>query len=131
MVLAVLAGTVACGGDADGQGRGSTVHFGDTSLPTGPHRVHVGLIEWSITLSRSTVPPGRTVLLVTNAGATVHNLAVSDQPPGSPWKTPDLQPGQHARLVVRGTAGENLKLWCAEPGHEEQGMLTTLHVRAP
>jgi uncharacterized cupredoxin-like copper-binding protein len=44
------------------------------------------------------------------------------------WHTRNLQPGQHARLQIQASAGEQVKLWCNIPGHAEQGMRTTLTV---
>lgn len=127
-VLAALFGLVSCGGGS--AQHASDIRFRDATLPSGPHQVRVGLVEWSITLSRDTIPPGRTVLLVTNAGATTHDLAVAGGGQ-SRWQTRDLHPGQRARLVIQAAPGEQLRLWCTMPGHRTQGMHTTLAVRSP
>jgi hypothetical protein len=86
--------------------------------------VRVGLTEWTIVVSRTTVRPGRLVFLVTNTGATVHDLVVQD--PQGTWHTPDLSPGQQTGLVVRARPRETLQLWCSMPGHRAQGMYTTI-----
>jgi hypothetical protein len=86
--------------------------------------VRVGLTEWTIVASRSQVRPGRVSILVTNAGATVHDLVVRDR--SGTWETPDLHPGEQVRLVVRAAPHDILQLWCSMPGHRAQGMHTTL-----
>jgi hypothetical protein len=100
--------------------------------PTGggkPARaIRVGLSEWTITLAPTTARAGRITLNVTNAGGTGHDLVVAGRD-GS-WATKELEPGQHTTLVVRGSAGERLHLWCSIPGHRLQGMDTHLPVRA-
>jgi NAD(P)-dependent dehydrogenase (short-subunit alcohol dehydrogenase family) len=86
--------------------------------------VRVGLTEWTIVVSRSHVPAGRLHLVVTNAGATIHDLVVKDS--RGTWETPDLAPGERTRLTVRAGPHETLQLWCSMPGHRAQGMHTTL-----
>jgi hypothetical protein len=89
--------------------------------------IRVGLSEWTITLAPTTARAGRITLTVTNAGGTGHDLVVAGRD-GS-WATKELEPGQHTTLVVRGSAGERLHLWCSIPGHRLQGMDTHLPVR--
>jgi uncharacterized cupredoxin-like copper-binding protein len=105
------------------------VRFPSQDSATATRTVRVGLIEWTITLSRRTVPAGRVFLQVTNAGATVHDLDVEGHL--GEWGTPDLDPGDHARLAIRTRPGETLKLWCGEPGHAEAGMRAYLIVEGP
>lgn len=97
-------------------------------LPRGQRvDVRVGLTEWTIAVSRSRVPSGRLGLLVTNTGATVHDLVVHDRE--GTWETAELSPGQQSGLVVRAGPHETLQLWCSMPGHRAQGMHTTLTTR--
>jgi hypothetical protein len=99
-----------------------------SSHPSRPaHALRVGLTEWTISLAPTVAAPGRVTLSVTNAGGTEHDLVVSGRD-GS-WATRDLAPGQRARLVVRGRAGERLHLWSSLPGQRLQGMDTHLPVR--
>lgn len=90
--------------------------------------VRVGLTEWTIVTSAALVRPGRVRLVVTNTGATEHDLDVQGR--AGHWETPVLDPGQRATLVVRTRPGETLALWCAEPGHRAQGMHTVLRATA-
>lgn len=92
--------------------------------PVGDERV--GLTEWSVVTQGRPLLPGQPVLEVTNAGATVHDLAVEG--PGGRWQTPLLRPGEHAELRLRVQPGEKLKIWCTVEGHELAGMLGTLTV---
>jgi hypothetical protein len=126
-VAAAAAAALLAGGcsHSPSSSASDVVHFPkDTS---GPRTVRVGLVEWSITTSKHSVPPGAVRLRVTNAGGTVHDLEV--QGVLGDWETPDLSPGEHAVLTVRGRAGETLRMWCTEPGHAADGMRTTLAVR--
>jgi hypothetical protein len=120
-VLALLALLTGCDADADPATEAVAVR----PLPGGgPAQVRVGLTEWTIVVSRSEVPPGRLHLLVTNAGATMHDLVVRDS--RGTWETADLRPGQRTGLTVRAGPHETLQLWCSMPGHRAQGMHTTL-----
>lgn len=115
-VTGILA-VAGCGGPAR-----SDVPVPAHGPPVG--RVRVGLVEWAVETSSHRVLPGRVRLTVTNAGATTHDLVVSGLL-GS-WSTPDLAPGQQARLTVRARPGEVLRLWCSMRGHRTEGMHTTL-----
>lgn len=88
--------------------------------------LRVGLMEWSILTSTHRVRPGTVHLVVTNTGGTEHDLVV--QGGTRRWRTEPLDPGDRARLTVHARPGGRLKLWCSEPGHEAQGMYTTLSV---
>jgi hypothetical protein len=111
-------------------GCGASAAPGEGESPPHPLRagqhvdLRVGLTEWTILVSRELVPPGRLTLLVTNTGATEHDLVVRDG--RGTWETADLRPGERTVLVVRAGPLETLRLWCSMPGHRAQGMHTTL-----
>jgi uncharacterized cupredoxin-like copper-binding protein len=85
-------------------------------------------VEYSISLSSSTVPAGNVSFQAVNGGKTVHTLAISG--PGiSEQKTADIQPGQKATLSVIGLKAGTYTLFCSIPGHEALGMKTTLTVQ--
>jgi hypothetical protein len=97
-------------------------------MPSGQHpQERVGLTEWTIVVSSPRVRAGRLGFLVTNTGATVHDLVVHDAQ--GTWHSPDLDPGQQTWLVVRAAPRETLQLWCSMPGHRAQGMYTTITTR--
>ena len=86
--------------------------------------LRVGLTEWAIEKSAAHLRPGRVTLLVTNAGATEHNLYITDG--RHTWHTPNLDPGARARLQISAPPGTHFRLWCDMPGHAAQGMRTTI-----
>ena len=78
------------------------------------HRVRVGLTEWQVDVAPTTALAGQVTLVVTNAGATEHDLVVMSGQRG--WDLPPLDPGKQARLVVHATAGTPLQLTSKMPG---------------
>ncbi|HEY6935062.1 MAG TPA: hypothetical protein VI452_16805 [Marmoricola sp.] len=84
-------------------------HPADTALQQPPaHRVRVGLTEWQVDLAPTRALPGRITLVVTNAGATEHNLVVTAG--AQQWSLPSIAPGRRSRLVVRAGRGTSLQL---------------------
>jgi uncharacterized cupredoxin-like copper-binding protein len=124
MAAAATAIVILLGGCGAADESGSVVDAAHQVPPTSHAPVRVGLTEWTIVVSRTRVPAGALHLVVTNTGATVHDLVVRDSL--GTWETPDLHPGQQTRLVVRAGPHETLQLWCSMPGHRAQGMYTTL-----
>jgi hypothetical protein len=96
------------------------------SRPATAADLRVGLTEWTILTSRPRVSPGRVTLVVTNTGATAHDLFISGT--WGRWHSPGLAPGERDRMDVRAAPGEQLSLWCSVPGHDAQGMRTTVQV---
>jgi plastocyanin len=89
--------------------------------------VQVTAVEYSFTLSRTTVPAGKVILELVNHGQDEHNLnaGLAEQPPaGSLANTPagavkdqtvELRPGTYT-------------LFCSLPEHAKKGMKATLVV---
>ena len=73
-----------------------------------------------------TVQSGST-LAVTNAGPTVHNLAIRDAAGAVVATTSDLKPGATESLIVDVPAG-TYAMFCTLPGHESLGLRGTLTV---
>ncbi|MDQ3609992.1 MAG: plastocyanin/azurin family copper-binding protein [Actinomycetota bacterium] len=86
----------------------------------------VGLTEWEVTTSASALSEGPVTLAVTNAGATAHNLVLSDE--GGRDRTPLLAPGEQTSITVDLTGQREAVLWCDLPGHRAQGMERVLPV---
>lgn len=84
--------------------------------------VEVELTEFTIR-GDLTVPAGAVVLNVTNRGSVAHNLGLVGGP-----STPDIAPGESARLDLGELADGAYDLICAVPGHKEAGMHATLTV---
>ncbi len=129
VLLATL--SVSCGGQdgATATTAPETAPEGTSTAPTTAPtaaEVRVGLTEWTVLTSATAARSGAVELVVTNAGATAHDLTVRGE--AGEWRTDKLAPGEGARLLVTARPGETLVLWCDRPGHRSQGMETTLPV---
>lgn len=112
LVLALLLASGCTGGAAD----------------AGPpvREARVGLLEWEVTASASTLAAGPVRLEVTNAGATAHDLRVTGQ--RTEGAVPVLPPGDTAVLELDLSGASEVTLWCSLPGHRAQGMERRLPV---
>ncbi|MDO5663311.1 MAG: hypothetical protein Q4G40_11500 [Brachybacterium sp.] len=84
------------------------------------HVVRVGLTEWSIELAEESLPAGTFTVVVTNAGATGHDLVVRGE--AGAWGTPVIAPGDSAEIEITTVAGEQIELICTVTGHDRAGM---------
>jgi plastocyanin len=95
--------------------------------PSVPH-VQVSAVEYSFTLSRTSVPAGKVILQFVNDGQDEHNLKVSEGEEGplvgSFADTPSKGVGQ-LQLEMR---SGSYTLFCSLHGHEAKGMKATLTV---
>ncbi|MGY1840552.1 MULTISPECIES: hypothetical protein [unclassified Modestobacter] len=89
----------------------------------------VGLTEWEIVTEGRPLSPGSVRLLVTNAGAAPHDLAVRVDADDRAV-TPVLDPGETHELSFTAATGERIELWCTVTGHHAAGMHTVLDVAA-
>jgi hypothetical protein len=112
LVLATLLS--GCGGSNDS----TPVH----SPPS--DEIRIGLTEWAIANGNAQAAPGDVRLLVTNTGATRHDLVVTGE--YGTWATPYLHPGEQHELHIRVAGGEELALTCSLTGHHTQGMHANL-----
>jgi hypothetical protein len=112
LVLAVL--LTGCVGDD-----------GTTPIHSPPSdEIRIGLTEWTIENGGAPAAPGDVRLLVTNTGATRHDLVVTGR--HGTWATPYLNPGEQHELHIRVARGEDLALTCSLTGHHAQGMHASL-----
>ncbi len=94
--------------------------------PSVPH-VEVTAVEYSFTLSRTTVPAGKVILQFVNHGQDEHNLNAAPgegEPVGS---IPDTRSGEVRQQEVEMRAG-TYTLFCSLAEHERKGMKATLVV---
>jgi plastocyanin len=100
---------------------------GEVEPPSVPH-VQVSAVEYSYTLSRTSVPAGKVILQFVNDGQDEHNLQISDGEEGpltgSFADTPSKGVGQ-LQLEMR---SGSYTLFCSLHGHEAKGMKATLTV---
>jgi len=113
-------------GSGSGSGAGETTSTGATPPPVVP-RVQVTAVEYSFTLSRTTVPAGKVILEFVNHGQDEHNLnaQLGEAPPaGSIGNT---ESGHVVDQAVELRPG-SYTLFCSLAEHEKKGMKATLTV---
>lgn len=93
-----------------------------------PTRLGVVAREFSLLLSRTTLPSGVAVVELTNRGEDAHNLRVERA--GGFFEVPLAESGEVTKATGTLTPGE-WRVICALPGHEEAGMHARLTVQAP
>ncbi|MEA2421620.1 MAG: hypothetical protein QOF55_719 [Thermoleophilaceae bacterium] len=93
-----------------------------------PARLGVVAREWSLTLSRTTLPAGAAVVELQNLGEDAHNLRVERvDGTGGPLDVPLAEAGERQSGETTLSAGD-YKVYCALPGHDAQGMHARLTV---
>jgi glucose/arabinose dehydrogenase len=90
--------------------------------PKAPTVVRVVARDYSYTLSRRSVPPGRVRFVVTNKGSSVHDFRIAGH------KTPFLKPNGRAVLDVVFSRSGAYRYRCTVPGHAALGMKGVLTV---
>jgi hypothetical protein len=91
-------------------------------------RLGVTAREWSLVLSRSTLPAGRALVELQNFGEDAHNLRLERvDGSGAPLNIPLAESGERQKADGVLAAGE-YKVYCALPGHDAQGMHARLLV---
>jgi uncharacterized cupredoxin-like copper-binding protein len=82
--------------------------------------ITVKMAEAPEVLSQMTVPCGKVTFALTNAGTVVHSFVLfQSNPPRTLARSPQLQPGQTANLVVQFTQKGQVQYLCAETEHAE------------
>ena len=89
----------------------------------------IGLTEWEIVTEGRPFAAGDVRLVVTNAGAAPHDVAVRVEGEERAV-TPVLDPGEVHELSFVVAADERVELWCTVTGHHAAGMHTVLDVVA-
>jgi hypothetical protein len=93
-----------------------------------PTRVRAVADEYSLTLSRSSVPNKRVRIRFVNNGAIAHNLRLRKRAGGTTYSIPLTQPGDSKTRTFRLRPGR-YNVWCAVGNHRAFGMETSLRVR--
>jgi plastocyanin len=91
-------------------------------------RVQVTAVEYSFTLSRTTVPAGKVILEFVNKGQDEHNLNAlggEGELAGSFANEPANGVNDQAMILRAGS----YTLFCSLPEHEQKGMKATLLVQ--
>jgi plastocyanin len=96
--------------------------------PAAATRLGVTAREWSLVLSRTTLPAGDAIVELDNMGEDAHNLRIERvDGGGSAFDVPLAESGEVKSGRTTVAPGE-YKLYCALPGHEAQGMRARLNV---
>jgi plastocyanin len=99
--------------------------------PAAASRLAVTASEWSLVLSRTTLPAGDAIVELDNMGEDAHNLRIERvDGGGSAFDVPLAESGEVSSGRTTVAPGE-YKLYCALPGHEAQGMRARLNVTGP
>jgi plastocyanin len=105
---------------------GAQTGTGSTPPPSLPH-VQVTAVEYSFTLSRTTVPAGKVVLQFVNHGQDEHNLNAAPQEGPLAGHIADTPAGGVVDEEVELRPG-TYTLFCSLPEHAKKGMKATLTV---
>jgi uncharacterized cupredoxin-like copper-binding protein len=104
-------------------GAGSALAAPATHTASKATTVTVAASEFKFKLSKTSVPKGSVTFVVTNKGKTAHDFKIDGK------KTPRLQPGKSAKLVVTFAKAGKFPYLCTVPGHAAAGMKGTLTVK--
>jgi hypothetical protein len=99
--------------------------------PRFPAHMLVFSQEWSLTLSRASVPHGKVSVELYNRGQDAHNLNIRRLRHGNP-----VGATEHVKLTQSGSLNQaswklprgRYVLYCSLPGHEQRGMKAVLTV---
>ncbi len=116
VAVALLAG---CGG---GSGGGS----GGTSQPSGS--IKVTMTEFKFDPSPITVPSGKVVFWLVNAGATSHDMIIRDSSGVKVAGSELISAGDTFAFTVDKISAGTYTYICDQPGHETSGMKGVLTV---
>ena len=100
---------------------------GEVEPPSVPH-VQVSAVEYSYTLSRTTVPAGKVILQFVNDGQDEHNLQISEGEEGPLAGSFAEHAVERRRSAPARNAPGSYTLFCSLHGHEAKGMKATLTV---
>jgi hypothetical protein len=93
-----------------------------------PTRVQAVADEFTLTLSRQSVPNKRVKIELANFGEDPHDLKLRRIGGTRTFAIPETQPGEQTTRTFRLRPGR-YRVWCSVADHHELGMRATLRVR--
>ena len=134
VVLTIPLTLAACGGDDDDEttAASDTTTTEDTTTEAatggggGGETVDISEVEFAIEPKEVTTKAGEVTFAVSNDGSAPHNLEVEGN--GIEEVSETIDGGQKTDLTVNLEPGE-YEMYCAIPGHREQGMEGTVTVQ--
>jgi hypothetical protein len=95
---------------------------------TTPARLQVVAREYTLTLSRQTLPAGPVVIELVNFGMDPHDLRLQRVGGARIYGTPVVPVGGQKELRIPRLLAGRYRLWCAVDDHRTRGMTATLRV---
>ena len=134
VVLTIPLTLAACGGDDDDETTAASDTTTTEDTPTeaatggggGGETVDISEVEFAIEPKEVTTKAGEVTFAVSNDGSAPHNLEVEGN--GIEEVSETIDGGQKTDLTVNLEPGE-YEMYCAIPGHREQGMEGTVTVQ--
>lgn len=123
LLLAVSLAACGGGGSSNSGNSGSSNTSGSSSSST----ITATEKEFSITLSDSTVKAGKVTFDIHNTGTVQHDIAVKGN--GVNSNSGLIDAGKTKTWSVTLNTPGSYTIYCSVPGHEAQGMKTTLTVQ--
>jgi hypothetical protein len=99
-----------------------------TVTASAPPRLLVTGREYSLTLSRASIAPGRAIVQFVNSGEDLHDLVVRRIGGDRAFRSGVTRPGQVGQFNVPVKAGSRYVLFCSLANHRALGMQA--HLRA-
>ena len=93
-----------------------------------PARLQVVAHEYTLTLSRQTLPAGPVVIELVNFGMDPHDLRLQRIGGARIYGTPVVDPGARKELAIPHLLAGRYRLWCAVDDHRMRGMKASLRV---
>ena len=87
-----------------------------------PSRLLITADEWSLTLSRTKIAPGDSIVELFNRGEDAHDVRIKRGGRSNYVPIPETGSEQGNRIETRFKAGKRYVLWCSLEGHRELGM---------
>ena len=95
-----------------------------------PSRLLVTAREYSLSLSRPKLKPGRSIVQLYNFGEDPHDLRIRRRGSARVFEIGDVEPGETGSIELKLRRGSRYRLWCAIPTHADLGMVATLRTKA-
>jgi hypothetical protein len=98
------------------------------ALAPQPARLQVVAHEYTLTLSRQTLPAGAVDIELVNFGMDPHDLRLQRVGGARIYGTRVVDPGGKAELLIPHLLAGRYRLWCAVDDHRMRGMTATMRV---
>ena len=98
------------------------------ALAPPPARLQVVAHEYTLTLSRPSLPAGAVDIELVNFGMDPHDLRLQRVGGARIYGTPVVDPGGRAELRIPHLLAGRYRLWCSVDDHKMRGMTASLRI---